>query len=117
MTFSDAAQTYTLLTVGDGLVSQVPALIISTAAGIVVSRAGSDSNLGLDIGTQLLMRPRAMGVASAILFLFGLNSGASHRSLFDPGRFGRRRVSYLVFQTEKDRQTASDTRENPRVRR
>ena len=44
MSFSEAAQNYTLLTVGDGLVSQVPALIISTGAGIVVSRAGADTN-------------------------------------------------------------------------
>ncbi|MEE4111592.1 MAG: FHIPEP family type III secretion protein, partial [Desulfobacteraceae bacterium] len=49
MNFGDAAQNYTLLTVGDGLVSQVPALIVSTAAGIIVSRAGSKSSLGRDI--------------------------------------------------------------------
>ncbi|BBO73705.1 flagellar biosynthesis protein FlhA [Desulfosarcina widdelii] len=75
MNFADAAQTYTLLTVGDGLVSQIPALIISTAAGIVVSRAGAEKNLGLDIGSQLLVQPRAFVVASAILFGFGLVPG------------------------------------------
>ncbi len=110
MSFSDAAQTYTLLTVGDGLVSQVPALIISTAAGIVVSRAGSDSNLGLDIGTQLLMRPRAMGVASAILFLFGLIPGLPTVPFLILAVLAGG-VSYLVLQTEKDRQTASDALE------
>jgi flagellar biosynthesis component FlhA len=52
LSFSEAAQTYTLLTAGDGLVSQIPALIISTAGGIVVSRAGAESNLGLEIGTD-----------------------------------------------------------------
>ncbi|HSO18334.1 MAG TPA: flagellar biosynthesis protein FlhA, partial [Desulfosarcina sp.] len=75
MNFADAAQTYTLLTVGDGLVSQIPALIISTAAGIVVSRAGAEKNLGMEIGSQLLVQPRAFVVAAVILFGFGLVPG------------------------------------------
>ncbi len=75
MNFSDAAQTYTLLTVGDGLVSQVPALIISTAAGIIVSRAGSESSLGREITSQLMSQPRAIAVASAVIFGFGLVPG------------------------------------------
>jgi flagellar biosynthesis component FlhA len=66
LSFSEAAQTYTLLTAGDGLVSQIPALIISTAGGIVVSRAGAESNLGLEIGSQLMAWPRARAVASAM---------------------------------------------------
>jgi len=75
MNFVDAAETYTLLTVGDGLVSQIPALIISTAAGIIVSRAGAESNMGFEIGRQLLVQPRAFGVASVVLFGFGLVPG------------------------------------------
>ncbi len=75
MSFSEAAQNYTLLTVGDGLVSQVPALIISTAAGIVVSRAGSQKSLGIEIGTQLFLKPRALAVAAFILFIFGTIPG------------------------------------------
>ncbi|MBR9982795.1 MAG: flagellar biosynthesis protein FlhA [Desulfatitalea sp.] len=75
MSFGDAAENYTLLTIGDGLVSQVPALIISTAAGIVVSRAGAESSLGTEIGSQLFMQPRALMVASAILFGFGIIPG------------------------------------------
>jgi len=107
MTFSDAAQTYTLLTVGDGLVSQVPALIISTAAGIVVSRAGSDSNLGLDIGAQLLMRPRAMAVAASILFLFGIIPGLPTLPFMILALLAGA-VSYFVFQTDKERRTAEE---------
>ena len=75
MSFSDAAQNYTLLTVGDGLVSQVPALIISTAAGIVVSRAGSESSLGKSISTQITNQPKAIAFASVVLFFFGLFPG------------------------------------------
>ncbi len=75
MTFTDAAANYTLLTIGDGLVSQVPALIISTAAGIIVTRAGAESDLGFEIGSQLLTRPRALAVAAVILILFAMVPG------------------------------------------
>lgn len=75
MTLSDAAQNYSLLTVGDGLVTQIPALIISTSAGIVVSRAGSESSLGKDIASQLLIQPRAIATAAAVLFALGLVPG------------------------------------------
>ena len=75
MTFSHAAQNYTLMTVGDGLVSQIPALVVSTAAGIVVSRAGSEAHLGKEITSQILMQPRAIGIAAAALFGFGLVPG------------------------------------------
>jgi len=60
MSFADAAETYTLLTVGDGLVSQLPALIISTSAGILVTRAGSESGLGGAVSGQVLNQPRAI---------------------------------------------------------
>lgn len=75
MSFSHAAQNYTLMTVGDGLVTQIPALIISTAAGIVVSRAGSESALGRQITSQILLQPRAIGIASVVLLGFGLVPG------------------------------------------
>ena len=75
MSFSQALHTYTLLTVGDGLVSQIPALIISTAAGIVVTRASSESNLGEDLSRQLLRQPRALYIAAGALLFFGLTPG------------------------------------------
>ena len=75
MSFASAAENYTLMTVGDGLVSQIPALIISTAAGIVVSRAGSESSLGKQITAQLFLQPRAIGLAAGVLFGFGLVPG------------------------------------------
>jgi flagellar biosynthesis protein FlhA len=75
MSFRDAAETYTLLTIGDGLVTQIPALIVSTSAGIIVSRAGAESNLGQEITTQILFQPRAIGISAAALFGFGLIPG------------------------------------------
>ncbi|MBW2107904.1 MAG: flagellar biosynthesis protein FlhA [Deltaproteobacteria bacterium] len=73
-----AAQNYTLLTVGDGLVSQIPALIISTSAGIVVSRAAAESSIGSDFGKQLFSNPRAVYMGSLVILLFGLIPGLPH---------------------------------------
>ena len=75
MDVTDAARNYTLLTIGDGLVTQVPALIISTAAGMLVTRSTSSSNLGQDISDQLFLQPKAIGTAAAILFVFALIPG------------------------------------------
>ncbi|MBP2640089.1 MAG: flhA [Firmicutes bacterium] len=70
-----ALQTYTLLTVGEGLVNQIPALLISTATGIVVTRAASESNLGQDIVNQLFTNPRIFFTVSAVLLILGLVPG------------------------------------------
>jgi flagellar biosynthesis protein FlhA len=108
LSFSAAAQNYTLLTVGDGLVSQVPALIISTAAGIVVSRAGSENNLGLEIGSQLLTRPRALAVAASILFVFALIPGLPTLPFMVLAILAGT-VAYLVFQSGR-REVEEDAR-------
>jgi flagellar biosynthesis protein FlhA len=71
----EALQKYTLLSIGDGLVAQIPALIVSVAAGILVTRASGDSNLGAHISKQLTLYPRAIAVLSAMLFAFGLIPG------------------------------------------
>jgi len=75
MSLGDAAQTYTILTVGDGLVTQIPALIVSTAAGLVVTRAGSGDTLGKEVSAQLFLQPKAMGLTAIVLFFFGLIPG------------------------------------------
>lgn len=80
MSMIDAAQNYTLLTVGDGLVSQIPALTISTAAGIVVSRASSEGTMGMDFGKQFYSYPKAIYLAAGIVFFFGLIPGLPHVS-------------------------------------
>src|SRR6476619_7734 len=78
MSLASAAQNYTLLTVGEGLVAQVPALIISTAAGIVVTRAASDGNLGHEVASQIFVSPKVLGTASAILLGLGVVPGLPH---------------------------------------
>jgi flagellar biosynthesis protein FlhA len=70
--FAEAAMKYSILTVGDGLVSQIPALLISTATGIVVTRAASDGNLGTDITNQLFAQSKLLYVAAGTIFLLGL---------------------------------------------
>ncbi|PAB61253.1 flagellar biosynthesis protein FlhA [Anaeromicrobium sediminis] len=71
LSFLEALQKYTLLTVGDGLVSQIPALLISTATGIVVTRAASDSDLGSDVIKQLFNQPKIMFIVAGVLMFLG----------------------------------------------
>ncbi|MGD0663190.1 MAG: flagellar biosynthesis protein FlhA [Syntrophorhabdales bacterium] len=75
MAITEALSVYTILTIGEGLVSQIPALITSTAAGIIVTRAASTSNLGKDIVSQVLMQPKAITLAAAIILGIGFIPG------------------------------------------
>src|SRR5437899_910887 len=77
MQLGDALGAYTLLTVGEGLTSQIPALLISTATGMIVTRAASepDSNLGKDVTTQLFSNPRVLGIVGGLLLLMSFVPG------------------------------------------
>jgi flagellar biosynthesis protein FlhA len=77
LSFSQATEVFTLLTVGDGLVTQIPAIIISIAAGVLITRNASDSSLGLgaQIGKQFSVHPKAMYIAGGVLFVFSLIPG------------------------------------------
>jgi flagellar biosynthesis protein FlhA len=78
MSFAEAGVTYTVLTVGDGLVTQIPALIISTAAGILVSRAAGESSMGQDFVRQFTVQPLVLTLAGGIVFILGLVPGMPH---------------------------------------
>ena len=91
----EAARTYTLLTVGDGLVAQIPALIISTAAGLVVSNVNTDSSLSESLGKQFSMHSKPIYIASGILFIFGLIPGLPHVAFFVLSA-GTGAVAYVV---------------------
>ncbi|MEX2229397.1 MAG: flagellar biosynthesis protein FlhA [Dehalococcoidia bacterium] len=71
----DAVSTYALLTIGDGLVSQIPALLISTATGLIVTRGTTDGNLGRDVGRQLFSNPRVLFIVAVVLGGFGFVPG------------------------------------------
>ncbi len=70
-----AAEVYTKLTIGDGLVTQIPALIISTAAGIIVTRSSSGEDVGHDMMTQLFIQPKTLYIGAAVIFALGLVPG------------------------------------------
>ncbi|MDZ7772900.1 MAG: flagellar biosynthesis protein FlhA [Balneolaceae bacterium] len=75
MALSEAAAQYTLLTVGDGLVTQIPALLISTASGIIVTRAASENSLSVEITNQLFGSSKVIGMAGVFIFIMGILPG------------------------------------------
>jgi flagellar biosynthesis protein FlhA len=75
MAVTEALSVYTILTIGEGLVSQIPALLTSTAAGIIVTRAASDANLGRDVVSQVFTQPKAIILASVVIFAIGMVPG------------------------------------------
>jgi len=75
MSWSDALHTYTLLTVGDGIVTQVPALVIATATGIIVTRAASDARLGAEVSRQIMGHPRTIAIVGLVLLAVGALPG------------------------------------------
>src|SRR5580765_5335183 len=75
MTVGESLQRFTLLSIGDGLVSQIPALITSTAAGILVTRAAAKEELGKELTKQLLAYPKVMAILTVMLVIFGLVPG------------------------------------------
>ncbi len=78
MPLMNALSNYTLLTIGEGLVAQIPALIISTAAGVLVTRSADENSFGQELTGQFLNYPKAFYVSSGVLFLFALIPGLPH---------------------------------------
>ena len=75
MSLAESMRTYSLLSIGDGLVTQIPALLVSTASGIIVTRAAATTNMGSDLATQFTKQPRAILVTAIVLILFGMMPG------------------------------------------
>ncbi|WP_417534240.1 flagellar biosynthesis protein FlhA [Marinobacterium stanieri] len=78
LSFDMALQYYSLLTIGDGLVAQIPSLLLSTAAAVMVTRANSSEAMGAQVFRQMFASPRALSVAAAILFIMGIVPGMPH---------------------------------------
>jgi flagellar biosynthesis protein FlhA len=117
MSVADAASTYSILTIGEGLVAQIPALLVSTAAGMIVTRAGTETDLGKDITKQLLVNPKALATAAGILFVFGLVPGLPHVPflLISMASGG---LAYVIYKSPVE-ETAGDlvekTSEEPKI--
>lgn len=102
MSFSESVQTYIRLTIGDGLVSQIPALLISTSAGILVTRADSDENFGSLLGQQLISVPTAITMTGIVLIVLGLLPGLPKLSFFTLG-IAAIAISFLLNKEEKEK--------------
>lgn len=118
MDFATATETFTLLTVGDGLVTQVPALIISTAAGIIATRNTAETALGVQIIDQFKVHPKALYIASGALFIFSLVPGLPKLPFMAAGA-GLFYIGYTVQNTaereelETQQQSAEDQKASP----
>ncbi|MFZ5776205.1 MAG: flagellar biosynthesis protein FlhA [Thermodesulfobacteriota bacterium] len=110
MKLAQAASTYTLLTIGEGLVSQIPALVISTSAGIIVSRAASDVSMGKEFMQQFGLQPQALAVSSGIIILFGLIPGLPHLPFILLGT-AMGAISLIAFQKKAEDQETQKAEE------
>jgi flagellar biosynthesis protein FlhA len=121
---SQAAQIYTLMTIGDGLVTQIPSLIVSTAAGIVVTRSASGKELSKEVARQILFQPRAMAFTAVILFLLGILPGIPGLPFFTlslvlgavaliASQHEQDQAKAKVEKERKDAETAANDTQNP----
>ncbi|ACO83585.1 flagellar biosynthesis protein FlhA [Clostridium botulinum] len=101
MDIATAAQTYIRLTIGDGLVGQIPALLISTASGILVTRSGSDENLGTVLSKQLTGFPKVLAIASVVLLFLAMIPGLPHLAFLILS-IANAVAAYLLFKEEKE---------------
>ncbi len=116
MTFGESASVFTLLTVGDGLVSQIPALIISTAAGIVVTRTNSGDGLSSELQNQIANNPKALFLCGGLLFILSLVPGLPTVPFMTLGVFflilGRFTQKSMVKKEEEKEEAAADSEES-----
>jgi len=103
LSFQDALRTYTILTVGDGLVTIIPSLLVSVAGGMVATRASSEASLGSDLGRQLLPRTRPLWIASGVMLALGAIPGLPKMSFFLLSG-----VMALLARKSKDLELASE---------
>ncbi len=117
MEIGEAASTFTLLTVGDGLVSQIPALIVSTAAGIMVTRTATSTNFSQEVSRQIFMKPKAIMAAGGIMGFMSLVPGLPFIPfmLLASGLMG---ITYALnkqtklIETEKNKKTTQEKLKN-----
>ncbi|QCP47781.1 flagellar biosynthesis protein FlhA [Trinickia violacea] len=106
MSFAAAGKNYTLLTIGDGLVAQIPSLVISTAAGVIVSRVATDEDIGTQLTGQLFTNPRVLMITGSILVLMGLIPNMPHFAFLLLGG-GAIQLSRMMKKREEAKQASS----------
>ncbi|MDD0974585.1 flagellar biosynthesis protein FlhA [Pseudomonas fontis] len=101
MTFGDAGKVYALLTIGDGLVAQLPSLLLSTAAAIMVTRASGSEEMGKQINRQMFESPKALAVSGGIMIVMGLVPGMPHVAFLSLGAMACG-GAYLVWRKQNE---------------
>ncbi|HEY0967444.1 MAG TPA: flagellar biosynthesis protein FlhA [Opitutaceae bacterium] len=104
LSLGESLQKFTLLSIGDGLVSQIPAIILSIGAGLLVTRASENSNLGTQVAGQLLKYPRAFSICGFMMGLFGLMPGMPMLPFFGLGG-----ACFFIARILRERDAESDT--------
>src|SRR5690554_6761500 len=104
MDFSMAAQRYSLLTIGDGLVSQIPALVLSTSAAIMVTRNNSSEMMGSQVVGQMFAGPRALGVTAGVMFVIGAVPGMPHFAFLSLALVAAGGAIFIYLRQQKDSQ-------------
>jgi flagellar biosynthesis protein FlhA len=99
MSFADAGKVYALLTIGDGLVAQLPSLLLSTAAAIMVTRASGSEEMGKQINRQMFASPKALAVAAGLMIVMGLVPGMPHFSFIGLGLVAAG-AAYLLWKKQ-----------------
>ncbi|TKC89248.1 flagellar biosynthesis protein FlhA [Trinickia terrae] len=106
MSFAAAGKNYTLLTIGDGLVAQIPSLVISTAAGVIVSRVATDEDIGTQLTSQLFTNPRVLMITGSIIVLMGLIPSMPHFAFLLLGG-GAIQLARVMKKREEAKKTSS----------
>ena len=101
LAFADALQKYTLLTIGDGLVAQIPALLLSVASAILVTRVNTSQNMGEQMVSQMFTSPKALAVAAGILTVMGLIPGMPHVAFIGFGLLCAAMAYYIHWKKEQ----------------
>lgn len=105
MDIAHAAETFTLLTIGDGLIAQIPAIIVSTAAGIIVTRSTNDENIGTQVSKQFKVHPKAIYISAGVLVFFGIIPGLPKIPFIGTGML----LAFLAYKIEQSNLKAEQT--------
>ncbi|WP_165680221.1 flagellar biosynthesis protein FlhA [Metapseudomonas otitidis] len=107
LTFGEAGRIYSLLTIGDGLVAQIPSLLLSTAAAIMVTRVSSSEDMGQQVNRQMFTSPKALAVSAAILVAMGLVPGMPHVSFIGLGAICAGGAWWIWHKSKKAQEAAA----------
>ena len=113
LTVQESLRTYTMLTVGDGLITQIPALLMSTGAGMIVTRATSESNLGQDLRDQISSKPAAIMIAAIMIAVFGLIPGLPTGPFFTLALITGGYAAILLRQSAKAERMRAEEKAKP----